>query len=42
MGLRTGGMFDSSAAGFAVVTAATLSQDHSLPEVAGQLEQLFR
>ena len=40
--LRTGGMFDLSTAGFAVVAAAVLSQDDPPPEVARQLGQLFR
>ncbi len=39
--LRTGEMFDASAAGFAVVPAAILPQDDSPPEIAGQLGQLF-
>ncbi len=41
MALRTGEMFDASAAGFAVVAAAILPQDDSPPEIAGQLGQLF-
>lgn len=40
--LRTGGMFDASTAGFAIVTAAGLLQDHSAPEVARQFRELFR
>lgn len=40
--LRTGEVFGLSAAGFAVVTAAVLAQDHSPPEIAGQLRELFR
>ncbi len=42
VGRRTGEMFDASVAGFAVVTTAGLLQDHSPPEIAGQLEQFFR
>ncbi len=42
VGLRTGEMFDLSTAGFAVVTAAILAQDHSPPEVAGQFGEFFR
>ncbi len=40
--LRTGEVFDASAAGLAVVAAAILFQDHSPPQIAGQLGQLFR
>lgn len=40
--LRTGEMFDASAAGFAVVSAAILFQDDSPPQIARQLGQLFR
>jgi hypothetical protein len=40
--LRTGEVLDASAAGFAIVAAAGLAQDHPPPEVAGQLGQFFR
>jgi len=40
--LRTGEMFDSSAARFAVMTTAILSQYHAPPQIAGQFEKFFR
>jgi hypothetical protein len=40
--LRTGEMFDSSTARFAVMTTAVLSQDHAPPQVARQFEKFFR
>lgn len=42
MGLRTGEMFDTSTARFAIMTTATLFQDYPPPQVAGQFEEFFR
>ena len=42
VGLRTGEMFHASTAGFAIMTAAILSQDDPPPQVAGELEKFFR
>ena len=41
VGLRTGGVLDPSTPGLAVVAAAILFQDHTPPQVARQLVQLF-
>jgi hypothetical protein len=39
--LRTGGVFDPSTPGLAVVAAAILPQDHTPPQVARELVQLL-